>query len=264
MKVFCNIFIAIGIVLLSELFLFNNIALAQTNTEVVQSGNKEIEADKAAIEKRLRAAEKRQARYDSMMRRAMIEKEQYEGKSQWSIMNYKVENGDTIFLGSLPTVFKFHKSTQYKNNKQWRQFRRLVWNFKKVYPYALEAKKIIREADSTLAMSNFSDSEREKYIDQYQKELFSKFEKPMRKLSVSQGRLLLKLIDRELGKTSFYIIREYRGKLSAGFWQTVAKIFGNDLKRPYDKFGEDRQVEDLVLLYNTGAFDALYYSMFSK
>ena len=79
-----------------------------------------------------------------------------------------------------------------------------------------------------------------------------------------QGKLLLKLIDRELGRTSFYIIREYRGKLSAGFWQTVARIFGNDLKKPYDKFGEDRQVEDLVLIYNSGAFDALYYSMFTK
>ena len=86
----------------------------------------------------------------------------------------------------------------------------------------------------------------------------------MKDLTISQGGLLLKLIDRELGRTSFYIIREYRGRLSAGFWQTVARIFGNDLKKPYDKFGEDRQVEDLVMLYNMGAFDSLYYSMFTK
>ena len=179
-------------------------------------------------------------------------------------MNYTVENGDTIFLGQLSTVFKFAKSAQYRTNKQWKEYKRLVYNFKKVYPYALKARQIIYEADSVLAMSDFTEKEREQYINDYQKRLFAQFEKPMRKLSISQGRLLLKLIDRELGRTSFYIIREYRGRLSAGFWQTVARLFGNDLKKPYDKFGEDRQVEDLVIIYNSGGFDALYYSIFFK
>ena len=115
-----------------------------------------------------------------------------------------------------------------------------------------------------IAVSHFTEKQRNEYIDAYQKKLFKHFEKPLRKLSVSQGRLLLKLIDRELGRTSFYVIREYRGRLSAGFWQTVARIFGNDLKKPYDRFGEDRATEDLVELYQNGAFDALYYSMFWK
>lgn len=223
-----------------------------------------VDEDRAAIKKRLLQKQKRKARYDSLMTAALKEKERYEGKSEWSFMNYTVENGDTIFLGQLKTVYKFYRSRNYQSKKQWRQYRKLVYNFSKAYPYAIEARKVIHEADSTLAMGNFSEAEREKYLKDYQKKLFAQFEKPLRDLTISQGRLLLKLIDRELGRTSFYIIREYRGRLSAGFWQAVARLFGNDLKKPYDRFGEDRPVEDLVQLYNEGAFEALYYSMFSN
>ncbi len=188
----------------------------------------------------------------------------YGDNSEWSVMNYEVVNGDTIFLDAIKPAYIFGTVRGNYRGRAWRQYRRLVYNFKRVYPYALEARKIIREADSVIAVSNFSEKQRDEYIDAYQKKLFRHFEKPLKKLSVSQGRLLLKLIDRELGRTSFYIIREYRGRLSAGFWQTVAKIFGNDLKKPYDRFGEDRATEDLVELYQNGAFDALYYSMFWK
>lgn len=221
-----------------------------------------IREDQDAIKERLRKREIRARINDSMMAAALKEKERYDGKSEWAFMHYTIEKGDTIFIGQLPMVFVFAKSRQYQNNKQWRQYRRLVYNFNKVYPYAMQARRIIYEADSVLAVSNFTDKEREAYIESYQKRLFAQFEKPIRKLTISQGTLLLKLIDRELGRTSFYIIREYRGRLSAGFWQTVARIFGHNLKKPYDKFGEDRQVEDLVLLYQSGAFEGLYFSMF--
>lgn len=223
-----------------------------------------VDEDKAAIKKRLLEKQKRKERYDSLMRVALKDKDKYDGKSEWSLMNYTVENGDTIFLGHLKTVYKFYRSRNYQSRKQWRQYRKLVYNFSKAYPYAIEARKVIHEADSTLAMGNFTDAEREAYLKDYQKKLFAQFEKPLRDLTISQGRLLLKLIDRELGRTSFYIIREYRGRLSAGFWQAVARLFGNDLKKPYDRYGEDRAVEDLVQLYNEGAFEALYYSMFTS
>jgi hypothetical protein len=81
-------------------------------------------------------------------------------------------------------------------------------------------------------------------------------------MSISQGKLLLKLIDREIGQSSHSIIRSYRGGMAAGFWQGIAKLFGSDLKKPYDKFGEDRQVEELVIMYHRGTFDNLYYSIF--
>ena len=81
-------------------------------------------------------------------------------------------------------------------------------------------------------------------------------------MSISQGRLLLKLLDRELGRTSYYVIKNYRGGAAAGFWQGVAKLFGSDLKQPYDRYGEDRLIEELVLLYQQGQFNYLYYSIF--
>ena len=67
-----------------------------------------------------------------------------------------------------------------------------------------------------------------------------------------------------MGQTSFYVIKNYRGGAAAGFWQGVAKLFGSDLKKPYDKFGEDKVVEELVQMYHDGVFDYLYYSMFFK
>lgn len=225
--------------------------------------NKEVKEDKDAIAARIKkkaADDKIRAKYWDQVEK---DKVQYEGKSEWAIMYYQVDaKGDTTFIDWLHPVFKFAVVRKWYKAKVWREYRRLVWNFKKVYPYALQARQIIHEADSVLAVSNFSNKQRDQYIKQYQDKLFKQFEKPMRNLTITQGQLLMKLIDRELGRTSFYIIREYRGRISAGFWQLVARMFGSDLKKPYDKFGADRQVEELVVLYQEGSFDALYDSMF--
>ncbi|MBQ6311300.1 MAG: DUF4294 domain-containing protein [Bacteroidales bacterium] len=235
-------------------------AFAQSRDTIKKSLSEfeRIQKDKKAIEERIKRREERMRKLEKEKARAGITTGTY------YVLSIQVVDGDTIFLDRLPAIFKFARMKGNRNRQNWRQYRRLVYNFKKTYPYALQAREIIREADSVLAVSDFTEAERERYINDYQKRLFKQFEKPMRDLTISQGGLLLKLIDRELGRTSFYIIREYRGRISAGFWQTVARIFGNDLKKPYDKFGEDRQVEDLVMLYNMGAFDSLYYSMFTK
>lgn len=180
------------------------------------------------------------------------------------LIGYKIENGDTLYVDKLKPAYAFNRPKNWKKSKQWRDYYRTVYNFKKVYPYALIAKRIVKEADSTLANTNLSRRGKEKYIKKYEKRLFYEFEKPLRNLSFSQGRLLLRLIDREVGKTSFYIIKGYKGGFTATFWQGIARLFGSDLKRPYDKFGEDKVVEELVKLYEEGSFDYLYYSMFSK
>lgn len=212
--------------------------------------------DKEAIEKRIKQREAFQRKLDR-------EKAHVMGKAEWTVMRYQVINGDTVFVAELPPIFKFDQIKRTRRqSKDWRRYRRLVYNFKVVYPYALKGREIIREADSVLATNDFSEREREQYLNNYQKKLFKQFEKPLRNMTISQGRLLMKLVDREMGRPSFYIIREYRGRLSAGFWQTIARIFGNDLKKPYDKFGEDRPVEDLVVLYQSGGFDAFYFSLF--
>lgn len=180
------------------------------------------------------------------------------------LIGYKIERGDTVYVDKIAPVYVFNRPDNWRKSRQWRDYYRTVYNFKKVYPYALKAKEIILNTDSTLASSNFSKRERNKYIKNYEKLLFKEFEKPLKNLSFSQGKLLLKLLDRELGRTSFYIIKDYRGGFAAGFWQGVAKLFGSDLKKPYDKFGNDKLIEELVLLYQQNSFDYLYYSMFSK
>ena len=83
-----------------------------------------------------------------------------------------------------------------------------------------------------------------------------------RKMTISQGKLLLKLIDREIGQSSYSLIRGYKGGAAAGFWQGIAKLFGSDLRKPYDRFGDDKLTEELVQMYQRGSFDYLYYSLF--
>ena len=170
------------------------------------------------------------------------------------MMQYEIENGDTLYVirGNPVLVFPLPK----ENSKDWKEYRRLVYNFKKAYPYALAAKERMDKMDAELVQIKAT-KEREKLIDQYEKELFRDFEKPIRNLTFSQGKLLLKLIDREVGQTSYYVIKDLKGGFKAFFWQGIAKLFGADLKKPYDKYGEDREVEKLVKMYQNGTFYGL-------
>ena len=179
-------------------------------------------------------------------------------------IGYEISRGDTIYVDKISPVHVFNRPESWKKSREWRKFYRTVYNFAKVYPYALKAKEIKRDADSTLANSGFTRWEREKYIKSYEKRLFKEFEKPLRNLSINQGKLLLKLIDREAGLSSYYAIKNYKGGAAAGFWQGVAKLFGSDLKKKYDMFGEDRIIEELVQMYRNGTFWYLYHSMFSE
>ena len=135
-------------------------------------------------------------------------------------------------------------------------------NFSKAYPYALVAKKLVHEADSTIAADKLKGVKRDKYVTKVQNELFEVFEGQMRKLTVSQGALIMKLVDREVGKSSYNIIKGYKSGIAAGFWQGIAKIFGSDLKKPYDPEGEDALTEELVMMWESGDFPMFYFSLF--
>ena len=174
---------------------------------------------------------------------------------------YIIEGGDTVYVASLPAARVYQRLPRQKG-REWRQYYRLVYNFSKVYPYALVARKLVHEADSTIAADNLRRGKKDKYINTVQKELFEVFEQPMRNLTVSQGALLMRLIDREAGKSSFNIIRDYKNRMAAGFWQGIAKMFGTDLKKPYDPEGEDKPTEELVQMWEAGQFEGLYYSLF--
>ena len=173
------------------------------------------------------------------------------------VLGYIIENGDTVFVTQLAPVYVFPKPV-YKNEKAKREYQRLVSNFRKVYPYALLAKQRLSQIDSAV-LAIPSKKEREEFVKRKEKELFKEFEKPLRKLTFSQGKLLMRLIDREVGQTSYYIIKDMRGGLTAFFWQGVAQIFGANLKKPYDKYGEDKPVEELIKMYWNGSFEHYYW-----
>ena len=169
-------------------------------------------------------------------------------------------NGDTVYIDHLDPVYKVAR----RKGKEWRKYYRLVHNFAKAYPYALLAEEKLREADSTIVRSGFNRRQKNRYINILQDELFDTFEKPPRNLTVSQGKLLLRLMDRQTGITPYEIIRDYKGRAAAGFWQGIARLFGSDMKKPYDPQGDDKQTEQLVELYSKGEFNALYRSIFGK
>lgn len=178
-----------------------------------------------------------------------------------NILEFIVEDGDTIYIDQIRAA-KIWSMMPRQKGKDWRQYYRLVHNFSKAYPYALVARKLVTEADSVIAARNLKGVKRDKYITAVQKELFDVFEGQMKKLTVSQGALIMKLVDREVGKSSYDIIRGYKNRMAAGFWQGIAKMFGSDLKKPYDPEGEDKEVEELVKLWEADEFSMLYWSLF--
>ena len=175
-------------------------------------------------------------------------------------MGYRVEKGDTVYYDSINPIWVFPRGRKGKGDLK--KYYRLVYNFNKVYPYALLARDLTVQVDNHIAANELRRRKKEKYINQMQKELFNVYEQPLKNMSISQGRLLIKLIDREIGKSSFKIIKDYKSGITAGFWQGIAKIFGNDLKSRYDPEGDDKITEYLVEKWRRGEFDALYYSIF--
>jgi hypothetical protein len=178
----------------------------------------------------------------------------FEGKTEFFPLHC-----DTVYVETLPPVYVFH----YKNKKDYRKFKRTVYNLKKVYPYSQIAKNKMLELETKYKLAG-NEKAKKVIVKQLEKELFSEFETPLKNLTVSQGRMLIKLIDRETGKTSYSVLKEFKGGFKAVFWQSVARLFGNSLKTRYDKYGDDKILEELVLMCEDGTFDKIYYSIFAK
>ncbi|MGC9374979.1 MAG: DUF4294 domain-containing protein [Bacteroidales bacterium] len=157
-----------------------------------------------------------------------------------------IDNGDTIPNVVLGEVIIFPKM-KFKNRYQAWRYRKLVRDLKKVYPYAKLAKKKLSQLEKEF-LELETEKERKRYVKTIEKQLMDEFGDDLKKLTITQGRLLLKLIDRETGSTSYVLLQELRGNFSAFFWQSIARLFGSDLKSEYDPQGEDRMIERIVLL----------------
>ncbi len=161
-----------------------------------------------------------------------------------------VENGDTLAIIELDEIPVYQQKV-FKNKRHRRQYTRLMRNVKKAYPFAIIARTELKKLNDTLIYIEDKKAQKE-FIKQTEKNMFNAYEGDLRQLTFTQGRIMLKLVDREIGNTPYELIQEYRGSISAVFWQGIARIFKNDLKAPYDPLGEDAEIEEIVQLLEAG------------
>lgn len=144
---------------------------------------------------------------------------------------------DGIAIGQLPTVLierpGLTKAQQRELQRKIRDYEKLRRNIQLVYPLARACSQVITRVNTDLA-AEANPAERKKYLQQLEKEMFERYEPRIRNLTLTQGKLLIKLIDRECGVSAFALIDEYRSWRSAAFWQLVAGFFGASLKSDYD------------------------------
>jgi hypothetical protein len=152
---------------------------------------------------------------------------------------------DTVSVVYVHRVFCFSKPVDMSRH------RKLVRDFRKVYPLALVAKNKMAEFEAQL-LALPSKSQQREFSRRIEKELIAEYTPTLKKMTVSQGRILLRLIDRETEYTSYSIVKEFRGGFVAGFWQGIARIFGHNLKDEYDPAERDRIIEQCVHLYEAG------------
>lgn len=157
----------------------------------------------------------------------------------------EVEHGDSVQNIEILPVYVFRRPADM------RKYQRMVIAVKKVYPIAKYARRRMAEMEEVLLTLPTRKAQRA-YTKQMEKQIKEEYTPVLKKMTRSQGKILLKLIDRETEYSSYEIVREFRGGFVAGFWQGVAKIFGANLKTEYDREGDDKMLEQIVLLYEAG------------
>lgn len=169
---------------------------------------------------------------------------------QQNVYRAKVVGKDTVLLIELQTVVVFQHRT-VKTAKEQKRYNRLVYNVRKVYPYAKLAGEKMRQYDVLLRDAK-NESQRRRLMKKAEDELRAEFEMKLRNFTFSQGRILIKLIDRETKFNTYALLSDLRGTVSAVLWQGVGRMFGYNLKAEYDPNGEDREIEEIVKLIEMG------------
>ncbi|MBQ8673376.1 MAG: DUF4294 domain-containing protein [Bacteroides sp.] len=162
-----------------------------------------------------------------------------------------IYQGDTIPSVQLPTVYVF-KPLRFKNKRQQRRYTKLVRDVKKTLPIAKEIRGIIIQTYKELQRIP-TEKGRKQYLKETEKRLKEEYTPRMKKLTFSQGKLLIKLVDRETDSTGYELVKAFMGSFKAGFYQTFAALFGASLKKEYDAEGDDILTERVILLVESGA-----------
>ena len=156
-----------------------------------------------------------------------------------------MEKGDSI-----PTVHIL-PIRKYARKPDMRRYQRLIRMVKKCYPLAKQARIEMEKMEQQL-LAVKDPKEQQKLSKELQKRLIKQYTPVILKMTFSEGKVLLKLIDRETEHTAFQIIKEFRGGFVAGFFQAMAKLFGNDLKLDYQPGSRDKTLEQIVTYYEMG------------
>lgn len=159
--------------------------------------------------------------------------------------------GDTIPVVYLPNVYIYRPPT-FNNRRQERFYWRNVRDVKKTLPIAREVRGIIVETyEYLLTIPN--EKERERHLAAVEKGLLEQYTPRMKRLTLRQGKMLIKLIDRECNQTGFDLIKVFMGRFKANFYQTFAALFGASLKKEYDPEIEDAEIEEIIFWIDNGA-----------
>lgn len=157
------------------------------------------------------------------------------------------KNGkDTMLVAYLSDLTIFPEE-KFKNRKQEQFYWTTVRDVKATLPYAKLIAYELNKTNKKLVLLP-DDKERKKYLSQYEKEVLKKYEPELKKMNINQGKMLLKLIDRECNQSPYELIKAYRGTFTAFFWQGVARVFGSNLKAEYDGRDKDKIVERIIIL----------------
>jgi hypothetical protein len=150
------------------------------------------------------------------------------------------------------------KSTLRKGKKRLKRYTRLKWHVHKVYPYAKKVGEILDEIEQEMA--SLPDSVRMRhYIKSKEENLFGRYEQDIRKMTRTQGKILVKLVHRETGQSMYYLVKDVKSGATALFWQSIGLIFGINLKTEYDEYEKDNKlIESFVQELESGGYNIVY------
>jgi hypothetical protein len=166
------------------------------------------------------------------------------------LVKYRIIGIDTVPYVDIAGVEVFDFK-MFKTEKQARKNTRLIMNVKKVYPWAKLAGQKLQEYELILSQTE-NEHEKRKIMKQLEEEIHEEYGTELKKLTFSQGKILIKLIDRETTNSSFELVKDMRGGFVAFFYQSFARVFGYNLKTKYEPQGEDRNIEIIVRMIENG------------
>lgn len=177
-------------------------------------------------------------------------KQEPKPKPQVHVTYFILDDGDSVPVVNLPVV-QIQDTLNPVIADNMKLYLRLKRDVLRAYPYAKIASDKLIAVNDTLSRIKKS-RERKKYIKESEKRMKAEFEEELKRLTINQGKILIKLVDRETGSTGYEIVKELRGPFQAMFWQTMAKMFGSTLKMEYDPNGEDKLIEGIVRSIESG------------